>query len=91
VMMACERALDRGASDEWLNPTLLTAAFDAGDADKAEELADKVDAAGAAPYKLEVIIGDLESSAKQVPAPELQNRLNAVVQRLRTYLRNDAS
>jgi hypothetical protein len=37
VIMACERTLARGASDEWLRPTLLTAAFDAGDADRGRE------------------------------------------------------
>jgi hypothetical protein len=53
-MIACERAKQRGQSDDWLNATLLTAAFDAGDADKAEELADEIDAAGTAPYKIEI-------------------------------------
>jgi hypothetical protein len=53
VMMACDRGLERGASDEWLRPTLLTAAFDAGDADKAEALTDDVEKIGVVPYKLE--------------------------------------
>jgi tetratricopeptide (TPR) repeat protein len=39
VVAACERAKKRKEADEWLRPTLLGAAFDAGDADKAEELA----------------------------------------------------
>ncbi len=33
VVAACERAKKRGLADEWLRPTLLGAAFDAGDAD----------------------------------------------------------
>ena len=39
VIAACERAKKLGVADEWLRPTLLGTAFDAGDADKAEELA----------------------------------------------------
>jgi hypothetical protein len=86
VMMACERALERGASDEWLPPTLLTAAFDAADADKAEELAETIDLTGAAPYKLDLILDDLESSTAAVVDPERQMRLREVVARLRAYL-----
>ncbi|WPP04216.1 hypothetical protein [Methylocella tundrae] len=37
----------RGATDEWLRPTLVAAAFDAGDAEKAEDLAYEVVAAEA--------------------------------------------
>jgi hypothetical protein len=85
-MMACERALERGASDEWLPPTLLTAAFDAADADKAEELAETIDLTGAAPYKLDLILDDLESSTAAVVDPERQMRLREVVARLRAYL-----
>jgi hypothetical protein len=86
VIMACERAVERGASDEWLRPTLLTAAFDAADADKAEEIAEAMDLNGAAPYKLDVILGDLKSSAAVVVDPERQKRLYDVVERLSVYL-----
>jgi hypothetical protein len=37
VVAACERAKKRKEVDEWLRPTLLGAAFNASDADKAEE------------------------------------------------------
>jgi hypothetical protein len=52
AVAACERAKKRKEADEWLRPTLLGAAFDAGDADKAEELATEVLAEGAARWKL---------------------------------------
>jgi hypothetical protein len=42
VLTACERARMRRSKDEWLNPTLLGAAFDAGDVEKAQELANQV-------------------------------------------------
>ena len=42
--------------------TLLGAAFDAGDADKAEDLATEVLAEGASRWKPETTMSDLESS-----------------------------
>jgi hypothetical protein len=62
VIASCERAKRRAVADEWLRPTLLVAAFDAGDPDKAEELVDDVVAEGAAKWKIDAILGDLETS-----------------------------
>jgi tetratricopeptide (TPR) repeat protein len=42
TLTACERARLRKSDDEWLNPTLLGAAFDAGDVEKAQDLANQV-------------------------------------------------
>lgn len=82
VIAACERALARGVSDEFLRPTLLGAAFDARDADKAEELADQVASEGAARWKLDTTLADLESSIGQVKDDERRARLSAVIGRL---------
>lgn len=79
VIAACERAKRRGTTDEWLRPTLLGAAFDAGDADKAGELADDVAAEGAARWKLDSVLNDLESSIGQVEDNERRVRLVAVI------------
>jgi hypothetical protein len=68
VVAACERAKKRKEADEWLRPTLLGAAFDAGDADKAEELATEVLAEGAARWKLATTMSDLESTVLLVRA-----------------------
>ena len=62
VIAACERAKRRNVADEWLRATLLGAAFDAGDADKAEELADDIEAEGSARWKLESTLDDLKSA-----------------------------
>lgn len=53
TMTACERARNRNAHDEWLNPTLLAAAFDTGDAEKAQEVANSVMMDGPAAWKLD--------------------------------------
>ena len=49
TVVACERARARNSDDEWLNPTLLGAAFDAGDVEKAQEFADQVSQDGPRP------------------------------------------
>ncbi len=82
VVAACERAKKRGLADEWLRPTLLGAAFDAGDADKAEELATEVGAEGGARWKLQTTMSDLESSVLLVLDSDCRARLEAVLQTL---------
>jgi hypothetical protein len=83
VIAACERAKRRNVGDEWLRPTLLGAAFDAGDVDKAEELADDVIAEGATRWKLDTILAGLEASANQVADEAQRAHLLAVVARLK--------
>jgi hypothetical protein len=79
VIAACERARKLGVADEWLRATLLGAAFDAGDADKAEELAPDIAAEGAARWKLDSTLKDLEVSVSQVGDQDRRDRLTAVL------------
>src|SRR4051794_37924978 len=83
VIAACERAKRRGVTDEWLRPTLLGAAFDLGDADKAEELADDVETEDPASWKLEATLNDAEVSAGNVADAASRDRLLAVIARLK--------
>lgn len=83
VLAACERARKRNEADEWLRPTLLGAAFDAGDADKAEELATDVLAEGAARWKLAAVISDLESTVLLLQDPDTKDRLTTVLETLK--------
>ncbi len=82
VIAACERAKRRNATDPWLRATLLGAAFDASDADKAEELADEVEGEGAARWQLASVLGALASSLALVAEGEQRDRLQAVFDRL---------
>lgn len=86
VIAACERAKQRGLADEWLRPTLLGAAFDAGDADKAEQLIDGVITEGAACWKVDTVLRDLETSIAHVSDSAKQARLSAVIEQLRTVV-----
>ncbi len=79
LIAACERAKRRGATDPWLRPTLLVAAFDAGNADKAEELADEVRSEGSARWQVESVRGHLQISLQHVADAEARERLERVV------------
>ncbi|MEJ8853505.1 TRAFs-binding domain-containing protein [Variovorax robiniae] len=83
VIAACERARQRGSTDPWLRATLLVAAFDSGDADKAEALADEVESGDAADWQLKSIIGQLELSLANAGDDATMARLSAVIERLR--------
>jgi len=83
VLAACNRAKRRGTSDEWLRPTLLAAAFDAGDADEAEELSEEVAAEGPALWQIDSIVHNLEGSVLQVKDDDRRKRLNAVIAKLK--------
>ena len=87
VIAACERALSRNAPDPWLRPTLLGAAFDAADADRAEELADEVEAEGPAAWQLSSLMVNLNTSVGQVADADTRARLQTVLDRLKTMVR----
>ena len=72
-----------GSADEWLRPTLLAAAFDLGEPDKAEELADDVIAEGPAAWKVDSVLDDLEASVLQVSDAAKRGRLSAVTDRIK--------
>ena len=63
--------MDRDEDDEWTRPTLLGAAFRAGDAEKAEELADAIEDEGVSAWKLDTTLSDLrETLARLEGTPE---------------------
>lgn len=83
TLAACTRAREMGTADEWMWPTLLGAAFDAGDTTKAEELRDEIIDQGAARWKLESTLSDLEVSLAHVADPEAADGLGEVLAELR--------
>jgi hypothetical protein len=82
VVAACERARKRNVADEWLNATLLGAAFDAHDCDKADDLAAEVASEGAASWQLDSTLDDLELSVSQVEDKDTRDRLQATLKTL---------
>ncbi len=86
ALLACERAKEHNQQDEWLKPTLLGMAFDAGDATAAKHWAKEVSREGPAAWKLDTTIADLERSVRQAAAPTTQRELTALLAELRTLL-----
>ena len=82
VLAACERAEKLGVADEWLKQTLLGAAFDARDCDKAEKLAAEIRSKAAERWKLRSTIGDLNLSVSQVEDKDTKDRLQAILKTL---------
>lgn len=80
TMTACERARLRKADDEWLNPTLLGAAFDAGDVEKAQEFADQVATDGPSAWKLETTLDDCRTASLLYEEPRRSELLGIVAQ-----------
>lgn len=83
VLAACERAEKLGLADEWLKQTLLGAAFDAHDFDKAEKLAAEIRSKPGERWKLKSTISDLELSTNQAEDKSTRDRLTAILEPLR--------
>jgi tetratricopeptide (TPR) repeat protein len=86
TLIACERAKERNAKDEWLNPTLLGAAFDAGDVAAAERLYKQILREGPAAWKLETTIEDLETSIRLQQDAATGQKLSAILEKLKALL-----
>jgi hypothetical protein len=85
-MLACERSMKLNPSDEWVRPTLLGMAFDAGNASKAEELAAQVTKEGAAAWKLQTTLDDLQTAVDLQDDAKKKSRLQAVLTTLKAQL-----
>ena len=79
---ACQRALKRATSDEWVRPTILGVQFDLPDADKAEALVHEVAREGRAAWKLDTTLKSLEESLFHVQDVRTRERLEVVFQTL---------
>jgi hypothetical protein len=84
--LACERALARNPEDEWVRPTLLGMAFDAGDVTAAEEVAEKVVRDGPVKWKLESTLSDLDLAVAQTANAGTKAALQTIAIRLRALL-----
>jgi pentatricopeptide repeat protein len=82
AMTACQRALARNPADPWVRPTLLGAAFDAGDVTEATRLYEEMEREGVAAFHLKTTVADLERSLALLPegdsGTELARLLDAI-------------
>jgi tetratricopeptide (TPR) repeat protein len=89
TLVACQRARSRNSNDEWLKPTLLGAAFDAGDVEAAQDLADDARAEGPAAWQLAATLADLKL-AITLHEGERATALNEILTGLTALLPADA-
>jgi tetratricopeptide (TPR) repeat protein len=83
TLAACRRAENRKSMDEWWRPTLLGAAFDRGDIEKARRLARQVAAEGVARWKVESTLRDLNTSIAQAKDPKRRACLAEIFESLK--------
>jgi pentatricopeptide repeat protein len=86
TMLACQRALARNPADEWIRPTLLGAAFDAGDVTEATRLYDEMLENGIAAFHLDTTLADLERTVNGMANGEKKTQLAALLDQLRALL-----
>jgi hypothetical protein len=86
ALYAVERAQARNPTDEWINPTLLGAAFDAGDIGRAKKLYQEIRRVGAPAFHLDTTIKDLERSVQLTQDPKVKADLTAVLADLKRLL-----
>jgi tetratricopeptide (TPR) repeat protein len=86
VLIACNRAKARNPNDEWVRPTLLGIAFDEGDLNAAQKLVNEVKIEGAATWKLETTIQDLERTVAQTKHEAKREALRQLLEKLRECL-----
>jgi len=86
TLVACERAKARNAKDEWLNPTLLGAAFDSGDTAVAERLYNQIRKEDLAAWKLDTTLDDLKAGIALQQDGAVREALAATLEKLRALL-----
>jgi pentatricopeptide repeat protein len=86
TMLACRRALERNPSDEWVRPTLLGAAFDAGDVTEAKRLYKEMLKNGVAAFHLDSTLADLERTVGSMTTGEIRTALATLLNDLQALL-----
>ena len=85
--LACERAEAQGTADEWLKPTLLGAAFGAGDLSAATRLVTEIErSSNLAAWKLETTIADLDREAERITDSDRRAAFKKLVERLKVRM-----
>lgn len=82
--LACERAEERGSTDEWLRSTRLGAAFGAGNISAATGLVTEIERSDElASWKLDTTLVDLERDIEHVADPDRRGAFRALLKRLK--------
>ncbi len=82
VVEACERAIARSEDDEWTRPTLLGAAFRAGNLDKAEALVSRIETEGTSGWKIDTTLEDLREIVGRMEPGSNQDGFTVMLTRM---------
>jgi hypothetical protein len=82
LMEQCRRLIARVSADEWLRPTLLTAAVRAGNVAEARRLVRQVERDGPAAWKVDTVLRDVADDIARMPAGEGRAAMDDVRARL---------
>jgi len=83
TVAACQRALALGRNHEWARQTLLGAAFDAGDAERARSMLPQVEREGSARWMVSSTLSDLEIAVTLQPDAPTRRELGEILLVLR--------
>jgi len=86
IIAACERARALGTADEFLKPTLLGAAFRAGDLATATSITRDIERDGPSDWQLEATLADLQVAVNQIGDGDKRAKLGALCARLERTL-----
>ncbi|WP_198174974.1 TRAFs-binding domain-containing protein [Spirosoma arboris] len=86
ALAACERKRAIDPSDEWLLPTLLGLAFDAGDINTAQNLYKEMRDTGVQPFKLETTVPDLETAISLIKDETISSQLTTILLRIKALV-----
>jgi hypothetical protein len=84
--LACERAIARQTDDGWTRPTLLGLAFFEGNVEVVDDLYNQISADGAARWKLDTTIADLEGHVSRTEDADRRAVLAGILARLKALL-----
>lgn len=86
TVLACERAQRLNPQDPWVRPTMLGAAFDAGDVATARRLATRVRREGIDLFHLDTTLPDLEEAVELLSGVQDVTPLRAIIAELRLLM-----
>lgn len=78
IVRSCSRTIERGEDDGWARPTLLGAAFRAQDVARVRQLALEVARQGAAAWKLNTTLSDIDRTVDNMPDSEVRQQLAGI-------------
>jgi hypothetical protein len=86
TLLACERARAFNPADQWIGPTLLGAAFDAGDVEAVRRLIGEMRKDGTGAFQLTTTLADLERSLRLRKDDELSAKLRELLETLQRMI-----